>query len=75
MDGAWPPPHSFQCQMLPAREEMGEIGQPYSLESCTQTVVLRPTAGRSTTWELIEMQMLRPHSRLAESASVFKQDA
>lgn len=26
-------------------------------------------------WELIEMQMLRPHSRLAESASVFKQDA
>jgi len=61
--------------MLPAREEMGEIGQPYSLESCTQTVVLRPIAGRSTTWELIEMQMLRPHSRLAESASVFKQDA
>lgn len=59
----------------PEREEMGEIGQPYSLESCTQTVVLRPTAGRSTTWELIEMQMLRPHSRLAESASVFKQDA
>ena len=54
---------------------MGAIGQPYSLEPCTQTVVLRPTAGRSTSWELIEMQMLRLHSRLAESASGFKQDA
>lgn len=47
------------------------IGQPYSLEPCYSNSCPR-TPSRSTTWEPVEMQMLRPQSRTAASVYAFK---
>ena len=62
---------AFDAEHSSVREEVGVIGQPYSLEPCySNSCPLTPS--RSTTWEPVEMQMLRPHSRPAASAYAFK---